>query len=258
MKNTALITGGTSGIGLAIGKLLFQLGHNLILVGSTTEKLNEARASFVDYERRGITICQDLSANESAEVSYQKCKDHEVKILVNNAGVGEFGEHINIPIKKTEQMLVLNIITLTKLCALFGADFKSRHTGYILNIASTAAYQPVPRFSAYAASKSYVLNFTEALSKELEDYNVVVTCLSPGHTETSFFNRAGIGDETNGFFSMKTRMTAASVAKIGVDALFSRKLSVIPGGRNKALAFLNKISTRNFVASISKKLLSKA
>ncbi len=255
MVQTALITGGSSGIGLEIAKLLYQKGYNLILVGSNNDKLIKAKASHFDNQNEVLTICIDLSEPKSAENLYEQCALNNLSILVNNAGVSEFGEHVNISLAKIQNLLTLNIVTLTKLCSLFGADMKKNKTGYILNIASTASYQPVPYFSAYSSSKSYVLNFSEALSMELEDFGVSVTCLSPGHTDTSFFSRAGIGDETSGFFAKKNRISSEHVAKIGVEAMFARKLSVIVGAKNKALAFLNKITSRKIVAKISKKML---
>jgi len=109
---------------------------------------------------------------------------------------------------------------------------------------------------AYAASKSYVLSFSEALSKEVESQNVVVSCLSPGPTDTNFFSLSGLGDKTTGFFSKKNRMSAHEVAMIGVNALFSRKLSVISGLRNQILANSSRFAPRSIVVKISKFIAS--
>ena len=260
MKNdkTVLITGASSGIGRELTNEFYQRGYNLVLVGRNEEKLQNVKNTFKDSERFITIIAADLSKKGAARILFEKLenKNIEVNILVNNAGTGLFGEHVALSPDKIEEMLALNITNLTLLCAFFGSKMKKRRSGYILNVASTAAYQPVPWLSAYAASKSYVLNFSEALSKEMEEYEVTVTCLSPGHTATNFFNSAGIGDETKGFFSAKSRMTAEEVAKFGIDILFAKKISAIPGFKNKFLAFINRIAPRAVVASISKKLLS--
>lgn len=255
---TCLITGASSGIGFELTKVFYQKGYNLVLVGKNEEKLRNVKNIFKNTDTFITTIAADLSENGSSKALFEQCenKNIEINILVNNAGVGIFGEHVTISPNKIEEMLGLNIINLTLLCTFFGSKMKKSRSGYILNVASTAAYQPVPKLSAYAASKSYVLNFSEALSKEMEEYGVTVSCLSPGHTATNFFNRAGIGDESKGFFSVKSRMTAEEVAKFGVDILFAKKISAIPGFKNKFLTFTNRIAPRAVVANISKKLLS--
>ena len=148
-----------------------------------------------------LTLCSDLSDIQSAEFIFKECQNLslDVEVLINNAGVGMFGEHMNLNDKDLIHMLNTNIISLTLLSKYFAHPMKLRRSGFILNVASLAAYQPIPWISSYAASKSYVLNFSEALAKELEDYNVSVTCLSPGSTQKNFFKLAGIGDEETGF-----------------------------------------------------------
>lgn len=204
-------------------------------------------------------ICADLSNPTSAELIFTQCQERllEVEILINNAGVGMMGEHVYLDHNDILKMLNTNIISLTFLCKYFANEMKQRRSGYILNIASLAAYQPVPWLSSYSTSKSYVLNFSEALSKELEDENITVTCLSPGNTLTNFFKSAGIGDTKTGFYSLNTRMPADKVAQIGLHALFKRKISVIPGLENNLLANSNRFATRSLVAKISKFMTQK-
>ena len=151
-------------------------------------------------------------------------------------------------------MIHLNIITLTELCFYFGKVMKKKKNGFILNIASIAAYQPNPYLASYGASKSYVLNFSEALSKELEDYNIKVTCLSPGTTDTAFFTEANITNTDKGFFAKKGRMSPVKVAETGIKALFHNRLSVVPGLKNKLFAISNRFATRKMIANISKML----
>jgi len=260
-KETALITGATSGIGYDFAKIFADKGYDLFLASRNQEKLDGIKDSFEkQYEISVMTMAIDLSKVQSAKKVYEETrnKNVEINVLINNAGFGIHGEHIDLEMNKVQSMIHLNIMALTELCALFGADMKKRRKGYILNIASTASYQPVPYFAAYAATKSYVLNFSEALAKEMEDYQVVVTCLSPGATDTNFFDHAGIGDKEKGLFANNARMQSREVANTGVNALFAKKLSVISGMKNSFLAFTNKFASRNMVATISKKLTKNA
>ncbi|MDG2333481.1 MAG: SDR family oxidoreductase [Myxococcota bacterium] len=254
---TALITGAGGGLGLEFARLLAEQGWNLVLAGRTEQKLAEAAQELENVTSGRVTYIQvDLSEAGSAQRLYsQVCESGElIELLINNAGVGVFGEHVKLPAEKLSAMLTLNIMNLTLLSQSFAADMKERGHGYLLNIASTASFQPVPLFSAYAASKSYVLHFSEALAKELEDYGVKVSCLCPGHTESNFFEQAGIADSEKGFFSPRARMKPGQVARVGLNAVFEGKLTVIPGFRNNALVFANRLTTRPLAAMISKRL----
>ncbi len=178
----------------------------------------------------------------------------DIEILVNNAGFGNYGENVEIGLDDNYKMLQLNIISLTEMCSLFGKAMKERKSGMILNVASTAAYQPTPFLAAYGASKSYVLHFSEAIAMELKDYNVSVTCLSPGPTDTNFFKTAHIENINNSL--LNDRMSAEKVAEIGVNALFRKKLSVITGLKSNFLALANRLIPRKLAVNISKKIMS--
>lgn len=254
---TALITGAGSGLGLEFARQLAAQNWNLILAGRTEQKLADATQELGDVTSGWVKSIQiDLSEAGAARKLYDQASEtgEAVELLINNAGVGLFGEHTTLPDAELSSMLTLNIVNLTLLSQYFGADMKERGHGYLLNIASTAGFQPVPLLSAYAASKSYVLNFTEALSKELEDYGVQVSCLCPGHIESDFFERAGIVASDKGFFSPRARMNPEQVARVGLKTVFAGKLTVIPGFRNNALALANRFSTRPLAALISKRL----
>ncbi|MDB9879465.1 SDR family oxidoreductase [Pseudomonadales bacterium] len=258
-EKTALITGGASGIGLELAKLLAARNYNLILVGRNETNLDSAKNALDGLTQNIDCVVQDLSIQGAAQALFDKCQDNYqgIDILVNNAGVGIFGPHTSLSDNELENMLMLNITNLTLLCRLFGSQMSARkEESYILNVASLAGYQPVPKLAAYAASKSYVLSFSEALAKELENNGVFVTCLSPGHTQTSFFDEAGIEDNKGGFFSSTTRMDPKSVAKIGVNAMFKKKISVVAGIRNKLVAASNRFAPRAVVAQISNRLTS--
>lgn len=258
-NQTVLITGASGGIGLEFAKIFFSKGYNLILASRDEEKLQKVKESLANGSSQSIALIPcDLSLDKSAQGLYNQCKVSEFvpDILVNNAGFGLRGEHVDLSVAEIENMITLNIVSLTTLCGLFGRDMKERKSGYILNVASTGAFQPLPYHGAYAASKSYVLNFSEALAKEIEDYGVTVTCLSPGATDTDFFIRSGVGNDVmTGFFAKKRRMDTKKVAEIGVAALFSNKLSTISGLANKVLAISNRFAPRMMVAGVSKWLM---
>ncbi|PIT86114.1 MAG: short-chain dehydrogenase [Candidatus Magasanikbacteria bacterium CG10_big_fil_rev_8_21_14_0_10_43_6] len=257
-KNIALITGATSGIGYEIAKLLAAKKYDLCLVSRKQDTLEVTKAALEkEFGVDVVLYAADLSTNGAAKRVYDMVqeKGYTIEILVNNAGFGAEGLHTEIPVEKVHSMIGLNITALTELSHYIGGAMKTQKHGYILNVASTAAYQPLPYMAAYAASKSYVLNFSEALAKELEDFGVVVTALSPGMTATKFFTEMGVGENTDGIFDKRRRMSAEDVAEIGVDALFRKKLSVISGYKNKCLAWGSKIVPRAVVAAITKRMM---
>ncbi len=254
----AIITGATSGIGYEMAKILAKKKHNLIIVSRNENKLKEIKNKFEsEFNIKIEYLSIDLSIPDAAQKVYKHTRMYDIEILINNSGFANYGEHCKIDLQENYRLLQLNIIALTELCALYAKDMKDKRKGMILNIASTAAYQPTPYFAAYGASKSYVLNFSEALAKELEDDNVSVTCLSPGATDTAFFDVAKIPEIENSQLKKSARQSAKKVAEIGINAMFNRKLSVIPGFKNNFLAFSNRFAPRSLVASISKKIMQK-
>ncbi len=256
--NYVLITGASSGIGYDMAKIFAKKKYNLILVSRNEEKLEEIKIELEKkYKIKVLFFGVDLSAQKSAKrvLAFTKNNKIDVDILINNVGVGMYGEHVGMDSNEISRMLQLNIISLSELCIYYGKKMKEKGGGKILNIASTAAYQPTPYFAAYGASKSFVLNFSEALAKELEDHNVTVTCLSPGPTDTGFFKTMDNNDLNNPHFDKKSRMPANKVAEIGINALFNKKLSVIVGTVNKLRTFSAKFASRNMVADISKKIM---
>ena len=253
----ALISGAGSGIGYEIAKKLAQRGYHLLLVSRNGKKLQSIKEDFRQKFNVEVEYMEcDMSVPGAAKriFAHFEAVLPEIEILVNNAGFGNYGEHTEIALDDNYRMLQLNVISLTEMCSLFGKAMKERKTGMILNVASTAAYQPTPYFAAYGASKSYVLNFSEAIAKELEDYNVSVTCLSPGPTDTNFFKAAQIENLKNSL--LNDRMSTEEVAETGVNALFHKKLSVIPGLKSKILVFANRLISRAQSAKISKMLLA--
>lgn len=250
----ALITGATSGIGFEMAKILATKKNNLILVSRNFDKLSKLKTEFEEqYKVEVHVFAEDLSIVGAAQKVYDHTKPFDIDILINNSGFANYGIHTDIDLKENYGLMHLNIIALTEMCALYGADMKHKKEGKILNVASTAAFQPTPYFAAYGASKSYVLNFSEALNKELEDFNVSVTCLSPGPSKTNFFNVAKM--DVSNSKHMGQLQPAQEVAQIGIDALFKRKMSVISGFKNWILANSNRFAPRTLSAKISKNIM---
>lgn len=260
-KETVLITGATSGIGNDFAHIFAEKGYDLFLASRNLEKMESIKKNLEDKHGINVAIMSiDLAKPSSALRVYEEtiARKIDIQVLVNNAGFGVAGEHVDMDRRKVEEMIQLNVTTPTELCSLFGQQMKKTRKGYILNVASTAGYQPMPYAVVYGATKSYMLNFSEALAKELEDYNVIVTSLSPGPTETKFFDAFGVEglhEIKNGIWVKSNLMKSRKVAEIGVNALFAKKLSVVAGNRNALLAFGNRLVPRSLSANVSKKLM---
>ena len=256
--SNVLITGASSGIGHDMAEIFAEKKYDLVLVSRSIKKLEKIKDE-LEKEHGVKVLCfsTDLSKENSAEkvLGFTEKNKIDIDILVNNAGVGLFGEHVDAGPDEISSMLHLNIISLAELSYFYGKKMKEKGGGKILNVSSMAAYQPTPYFAAYGASKSFVLNFSEALAKELEDYNVTVTCLSPGPTNTAFFNTIDEKGSVTSHFDQGIRASSKKVAEIGVNALFKNKLSVMVGGLNKIRAFSLRFASRKMVAAISKKIM---
>lgn len=252
----ALITGATSGIGLAIATLLIEKHYHLILVSRSSEKLQHVSAELGAHNIVG-PICLDLAKQDCAEQLFAACEkeNYHVDLLVNNVGVGVFGEFTEQALSSVTNMLELNIMTLTKLCHLFGKQMQQQKHGKILNIASTAAFQPMSYLTSYAASKSYVLHFSEGLNADLKHDNVNVYCLCPGATATHFMDVAGIGEQKQGVFAKRSLMTVEEVAAYAWRLMNSNKAHAIVGLKNHLLVFLNRLTPRAVVTYFSRLML---
>ena len=260
-RKVALVTGASGGIGREIAEILLVKGYDLLLVARSLDKLEEIQAEFQTIAcEQVVTVLQaDLSQSNAPKMIFDFANDRNISIdiLVNNAGVGISGPIDEYSEDALLKMILLNTFSLTALCRYFAPQMKARRSGNILNIASLAGYQPVPYLAAYSASKSYVLNFSDAIAMELEDDGVSVSCYSPGHTNTEFFDRAGISKD-NKFYGKKTRVSPKDVAQDAVEKLFQGKLSSIYGFKNNVMAFGSRLSpSRKLTARISKRLVSK-
>ena len=252
---TALITGASGGIGEALARTLAQHGYNLILVARTLTKLEALGAELT--AKNGVqttSIASDLSAFDASEklISELETKGLSVDALVNNAGFGEYGEFaVGDPIK-IQQMISLNILTLTMLTRALLPKMLERKSGRIMNLASTTAFQPGPLMSVYYATKAYVLSFSEALAEELVGTGVTVTALCPGPTESDFQARAEM--QNSKLVQGKTLMTSREVAEQGIAALERGQRVVIPGLMNQIMAQTSRLLPRAIVPGIVKNI----
>lgn len=252
---TALITGASSGIGLEFARVFAAAKNNLVLVARSEGKLNELAGELRNkHNVRVKIIAADLTNMDEVQKVYDTCKADgiEIEYLVNNAGFGTYGFFAETDWAKTEQMIDLNIKSLTKLCRLFIPDMVRRKSGRVLNVASTAAFQPGPTMAVYFASKSYVLFLSEALYNELQDTGVTVTCLCPGATESGFQKAAAM--ENSSLFKNKKLPHSAEVAEFGYKAMMAGKMTVIHGFLNKLLATSIRFSPRKLVLAIARKV----
>jgi short-subunit dehydrogenase len=235
----ALITGGSKGIGKAIAEALARLHFNILIIARSEELLKkEAERLAQKYSVSADYLAIDLSSPDAALNIFEWCrvKKYTVFALVNNAGYGLSGPFEKYTAEDHLNMLQVNVATPVLLCRFFLPMLRMQSRSYILNIASTAAYQAVPYLNVYAASKSFIRSFSRGLRQELRDSKVSVTCVSPGATETEFPTRAMIGEK-----GLKTadrvNMTPESVANIAVKSMLAGKAEVITGTINKIGAF---------------------
>jgi uncharacterized protein len=235
-SSTALITGASSGIGAAIARELASRGHGAVLVARREERMRELAAELAESsEARFEVIAADLANDEGRARVVEGVRDLglDVGILVNNAGFGGFGAAHDFGVERQTEMIRLNCETLTYLQATFTEGMVERRSGAVLNVASTAAFQPLPGSATYAATKAFVLSLSEATHAELKRHGVTVTALCPGPVRTEFGEVAGAGgveDQLPKPFWTSTEQ----VAKQAVDGLASGKRVVVPGLLNRA------------------------
>jgi short-subunit dehydrogenase len=241
----ALITGASSGIGVEFAELLAAQKVNLVLAARRREPMETLAADL--RRKHGVDVVVepiDL-ADPGAAARLKSSLDERsiaIDVLINNAGYGLQGDFLDTPIERTADMIQLNITALTELSYLFGRDMAERGSGHILLVASLLAFQAVPTFAAYAATKAYVLHFGEALHDEVRSRGVVVTTLCPGHTATGFDAAAGaIVSPMLRLLTMKAHPVAAS----GIRGLAKGQASVIAGLSNKMAAFSNRLTPRS-------------
>jgi uncharacterized protein len=246
VKKVALVTGASAGLGVEFARQLSKRGHSLVLAARRKERLDKlareigkARALAIDLSEKDAAgrLMADLEAN--GEI---------VDLLVNNAGFGLIGPFAALDARRERQMVDLNVGTLTDLCRAVAPAMIQRRAGGIINVASTAAFQPGPRMAVYFATKAFVLSLSEALHEELKLHGVKVSCLCPGPTRTEFGDVAGFGG--NGLFD-KVAMNAAEVVEAGLKGFDANRAVVVTGWINKVGAASTRFAPRSVVRKVA-------
>ncbi|WP_295654652.1 SDR family oxidoreductase [uncultured Mucilaginibacter sp.] len=258
MKTTALITGASGGIGMELARVHAKKGGDLVLVARNKGKLDEIKKELESLYNVSVhTIGKDLSLENSVKEVHLETTQANIQIdyLINNAGFGDFGMFWETDGNKELEMINLNITALTLLTKLYLKEMVTRGSGKIMNVASTAAFQPGPTMAVYCATKAYVLSFSEAISNEVSDKGVTVTALCPGATESGFQMAAGM--ENNELFKGKKLPTSKEVAEYGYAAMLKGKTVAIHGFINYMMATSVGFLPRALVLKVSRMVLGK-
>jgi short-subunit dehydrogenase len=251
---TALITGASSGLGAEFARIHASKGDNLVLVARNVDKMNALKAE-LETRFKNITvhvIGKDLSEPAAANAVYEELQLRKVRVdyLINNAGFGDFGVFAECAWEKQQEMISLNITALTHLTRLFLPAMIENRFGKVLNVASTAAFQPGPTMSVYFATKAFVLSFSEAIANELKGTGVTVTALCPGATDTGFKAAASLG--TSNLFKGNGIAGSKEVAEFGYKAMMKGKTVVVHGFMNSLMAQSVRFAPRNIVTAIAR------
>jgi hypothetical protein len=244
-SETALITGASSGIGRALAHRFAQAGHNCVLLARSEDALHTLADTLAStYGVDASVLPADLSVPGVADdiTAELQGRDLTVDVLVNNAGFGAHGRFADLDAQQQVDMIQVNVTALTHLTRHLFPGMLDRDRGGVLNVASTAAFQPGPYMSVYYATKAYVLSFSEGLAGEAHDTNVTVTCLAPGPTETAFMDRAGVHGTK--LFENASKMPPESVADTGYEAFRDGQTLIVPGWPNKIGAFMVRFTPR--------------
>ena len=248
MPQTALITGASSGIGLELARIFAKNQCDLVLIACESDRLLQAAATL-----NARVIACDLADRQAPQAIHAELAGIQIDYLVNNAGFG-LGGHFSATDRQTElDMIQVNVTSLVDLTKLFLPAMVARRSGRIMNVASTAAFQPGPLMAVYYASKAFVLSFTEAIAEELTGSGVTVTALCPGPTASDFQRRAGL-EHIKLFENKSLTMTSAKVAEIGYRGMMHGKVIVIPGIINKLGVQSLRLGPRAIVRKAARKL----
>jgi uncharacterized protein len=250
--STVLITGASGGIGYELAKLFARDHHNLVLAARSADKLAQLAT---ELRTQGVTVKTvplDLSTPLAPKFLFDQLQTEGVAVdlLINKAGFGAFGEFAQMSNDKIVGQIQLNITALTELTRLFLPAMLARHSGRIMNVASTAGFQPGPLMAVYYATKAYVISFTEALANEVRNSGVTVTCFCPGATHTEFAKRAG--NDKSRVFKQLGAMNVERVALDGYRAVMEGRTLAISGAHNWLVAQSTRFAPRKMVTAISR------
>lgn len=253
----ALVTGASSGIGLEIARLLAEKGTHLGLMARRTDRLHRLadelrKAHSID----AVPITADLSnPADIPRIARQATADlGRIDVLVNNAGLGQYGLFLGHDLQRLQSMLAVNVVALTCLTHQLVGPMVDQGFGLIINIASLAGCAPTPHMVVYGAAKAYVLSFSQALWRELKGQGVQVTCVCPGYTGTEFFSHGGYDRQASR--PHERAMPARQVARQAVEGAIRRKMVVIPGLESHLLSLLPRFLSRRQVLYIADKILA--
>jgi len=250
--STVLITGASGGIGYQLAKLFARDRHNLILVARSGDRLAQIANELQVHGGKVTTFALDLTAPTAPKFLFDQVRGGGlvVDILINNAGFGAFGEFAQMSNEEIFGQIQLNITALTELTRLFLPAMLTRHNGRIMNVASTAGFQPGPLMAVYYATKAYVISFTEAIANEVRNSGVTVTCFCPGATNTGFAERAG--NDKSRLFKQLGAMNVEKVALDGYRAVMEGRGLVISGSHNWLVAQSTRFAPRKLITAISR------
>ena len=246
---TVLITGASGGIGYELAKLFARDHHTLVLVARSADKLKRAAAELRPTGVSVNTMALDLGQPSAPKFLFDQLQGMAVDILINNAGFGCYGDFAEMGEEEIIGQINLNVTALTELTRRFLPAMIARHSGRIMNVASTAGFQPGPLMAVYYATKAYVISFSEAIANELQHSGVTVTCFCPGATHTGFAKRAGM--EKSRLFQ-QLAMSSEKVAQQGYRAVMEGRALVISGLHNWLVAQSTRFAPRKMVTAVSR------
>lgn len=257
-RQTALITGASGGIGEELARLCARDHYNLVLVARSADKLQTLADQLSrEHSIQAQVVAVDLSDPRAVDdiLTALHSRSIEIDVLVNNAGFGTYGPFAETNPDNELRMIQVNVTALTHLTRMLLSGMLARRRGKVLNVASTAAFQPGPLMAVYYASKAYVLSFSEAIANEVAGTGVTVTCLCPGPTPTGFQARARM--EGAQLLRSGLMLDAATVARIGYEGMGRGKTIVIPGLKNRLLVQVVRLSPRGFVTRMVRRLMDR-
>jgi len=254
----ALVTGASSGIGYELAKLFAQDGKDIVVVARSQDRLEKLKTEIESkHGTKVIALVKDLSKPDAPQEIFSELekKNINVDVLVNNAGFSVYGKFAGTDWGQEAEMLQVNITSLTQLTKLFLKKMLENKSGKIMNVASGGAFAPVPLFSVYAATKAYVLHFSEALANEVAGTGVSVTCLCPGVTRSRFYERANAEDIR---MAKGRMMDSARAARIGFAALKKGRVVTVAGISTSLICFAPRFAPRSLVTKISRSFTERA
>ncbi len=247
MKVT-LITGASGGIGEAFARRLAEKKHNLVLVARSEKKLHElCDELMLKHKITAHYVALDLNEVEADRRLFEETEQHrmEVDFLINNAGFGSMGDFAKLDLERELEMINLNIAALVALTHRYLQKMRERRSGTIINVASTASFQPIPFMATYAATKAFVRSFSEAIAEENRPFNITVNAFCPGPVDTGFFDASNIKNDVRSAMFKKGIQTPEEVVETSLAAVESGKSQTIPGWKNYLLArFVNLVPNR--------------